>query len=157
MVLDAACGIGYGSKMLHDYGAIVTGLDICAPAIEFAMNHYPGPYYLRRDISEIESYYDAIVSFETLEHLYDPLSILKKFRSKCEKLICSVPNEDHYPFNPAKFAMDEYPHIRHYRPSEFDELLAAAGFEVESRHCQKTKTGDVEDGTEGLFLVYVAL
>ena len=154
MVLDAACGTGYGSKILHDAGSIVTGVDIHQPAIEFAKEHYPGPYYLRRDLSEVEGEYDTIVSFETLEHV-DARQVLKNFRRKCKSLICSVPNEKFYPFSAERFARDEYPHLRHYLPDELDELLSSSGFEVKSRHCQKTKTSDVEDGTEGMFLVYV--
>lgn len=156
-VLDAACGVGYGSKMLHDLGAIVTGIDIYQPAIDFAQAHYPGPYYLKRDIADVEGQYDVVVSFETLEHLYDPKLILKKFRDKCSLLIASVPNEEHYPFNPVTFVSDEYPHLRHYTPTEFNDLLTAAGFRVKGKYCQKSKQGKVESGTDGLFLVYVAV
>lgn len=156
-VLDAACGTGYGAKILHDAGAIVTAIDIYQPAIDFAQAHYPGPYYLRRDIADVEGQYDVIVSFETIEHLYDPWRVLNKFRTKCSLLIASVPNEENYPFNPVTFASDDFPHLRHYTPTEFDDLLGAAGFEVKGKHCQKSKHGKVESGTDGLFLIYVAV
>lgn len=160
-VLDAACGIGYGAKIISDAGCDVVALDICMEALETANKHYPGPIYVRRDITgELKCLcpFDAVVSFETLEHLPNPVFTLGQFAKNMEPsslLICSVPNEDRYPFKAEVFANDVYPHLRHYTPAQFDELLDTAGFDVESRHCQKTKYSEVESGTDGVFLVYV--
>jgi len=157
-VLDAACGCGYGSSILQDAGCIVDGIDAHPGAITFAEESYPGPTYR---IGKIEAgvfprkHYDAIVSFETIEHLRDPLHALQVFRERADRLIVSTPNEELYPFTAQNFAGEEYPHIRHYTPAEFVDLLASAGFVAESKHCQKTKQSSVEDGTEGMFLVYV--
>lgn len=141
--------------MLHDAGAIVTGVDIYGPAVEYAKQYYSGPCYLKRDLNEIEGEYGMIVSFETLEHLYDPKLILQKFRQKCERLVTSVPNEEFYHFNPTAFEKDEYPHLRHWTPSEFEELLQSAGFEIKMRKSQKDKNSNLEDGTKGMFMIYV--
>ena len=156
-ILDAACGIGYGSRLLHDAGNVVTGVDIEPEAIEWARLHFDGPDYLVRDLMHLDlrhQYYDLIVSFETLEHLESPVVPLRQFR-RSPLLIASVPNERQFPFDAAKFAGDKYPHKRHYTPKEFDELLNSAGWEVVERHCQRTKHSDVERGTDGMFLVYV--
>ena len=154
-VLDAACGCGYGTKILHDSGCKVIGIDISGGAIEFARKHYPGPAYIcgRVDAGFIGEF-DAVVSLETLEHLADPLSLLGAARGRM--LIASVPNEVLYPFSAEHFADDEYPHQRHYTPEQFDSLLSEAGYTVMERWCQRDKKlCNMVPGVEGKFLIYV--
>lgn len=147
--------------MLYDAGLMVLGVDICEEAIDKARACYPGPVYVQRDIADLKIpvTFDAIVSFETLEHLPDPAEALNIFARGLPHdglLIASVPNEERYPFNPDVFANDVYPHLCHYTPEEFDALLKANGFMVESRWCQIGKRSDVTPGTDGMFLVYVS-
>ena len=71
-VLDAACGCGYGSKIMWDSGAFVTGIDLEKDAIHYARTHYPGPEYILADVTTFRGVYDCVVSFETMEHLPNP-------------------------------------------------------------------------------------
>lgn len=153
-VLDLACGCGYGSWILHGAGNEVTGADIETEAIAYAKRHYQGPTYLCQAAEETKGAYDALVTFETLEHLDDPSIVLRTVQAPL--VFASVPNEERYPFSVERFAGDDYPHKRHYTPKEFDELLEDAGFKVRERFCQPTKHGDIQEGTDGLFLIYVA-
>lgn len=159
-ILDAACGIGYGSRMMQDAGNVVTGVDIDAGAIAAAYKYYPGPTYKRKDVMlPVCGRFDAVVSFETLEHLPNPERALDAFHTCMPPdglLIVSVPNQERYPFKAENFANDEYPHLRHYAPEELDELLLVNGFEVNGRWCQASKYSDVSPGTNGMFLVYVS-
>lgn len=153
-VLDLACGCGYGSWILHGSGNEVTGVDIEAEAITYAKRHYQGPTYLCQAGEETKGQFDALVTFETLEHIADPKAVLAV---QAPLVIASVPNEERYPFNPETFKDDKYPHLRHYTPKEFEELLESAGFTVRERFCQKDKhVGEVVEGTDGRFLIYVA-
>lgn len=152
-VVDAACGCGYGSHILRKTGCIVTGIDAELSATEYGDQHYPGPRYLHQRIEDFSGYFDAIVSFETLEHLPEPVFAFRNL--KAPKLICSVPNQERFPFNPENFMGDKYPHVRHYTPDEFDRLIQNMGYVVEERHTQRNKVGQVDDGTDGLFLIYV--
>jgi 2-polyprenyl-3-methyl-5-hydroxy-6-metoxy-1,4-benzoquinol methylase len=154
IVLDAACGCGYGSKIMHDSGSFVTGIDLEKEAIDYARLNYPGPEYILADVNKYSGEYDWVVSFETIEHLPEPEKALKLFR-RCKRLIVSTPNQSHYPFDPAKFAGDRFPHVRHYTPAELDELLRSCGWKVLERHCQVGKKSNVTRGTEGMFIVYV--
>jgi cyclopropane fatty-acyl-phospholipid synthase-like methyltransferase len=156
-ILDAACGCGYGSWMLHQNGKDVTGIDIGRDAIKFARKHWEGPRYIEADLQtcNLKGKYDAIVSFETLEHLPKAKETLRKFRDVGDLLIASVPNEERYPFDPVKFAKDTYPHIRHYAPGEFTLLLQSADFEVMECWTQKDKYSEVTKGNDGMFLIYV--
>jgi SAM-dependent methyltransferase len=152
-VLDLACGCGYGSWILHQAGNEVTGVDIEAEAITYAKRHYEGPTYLNQPGEETKGEFDALVTFETLEHLANPESVLAV---QAPLVIASVPNEERYPFIKGNFADDKYPHLRHYTPEEFEGLLESAGFKVRERFCQPTKLGEIVEGTDGLFLIYVA-
>lgn len=152
-VLDIACGCGYGSWLLHGCGLEVTGVDISSEAISYAEKHYQGPKYLCKDAKEIEGRWDAVVSFETLEHLEKPEDVLLNVRS--QTVIASVPNELVLPFKAERFARDLYPHRRHYTPDEFEDLLESTGHPVFEKFCQKDKAGEVVPGVDGMFLIYV--
>ncbi len=150
-LLDMACGCGYGSWLLHIGGNLVTSVDVCAEAIAYAKEHYPGPQYLCQRAEDTKGEFDVLVSFETIEHLPDPLKAFSGVRAKT--LIASVPNEDYYPFDPKIFAGESFPHLRHYRPAEFESLLNDAGYKVIEWWCQKDKNGGFFRGVEGKFVI----
>jgi 2-polyprenyl-3-methyl-5-hydroxy-6-metoxy-1,4-benzoquinol methylase len=75
-VLDFACGSGYGSRMLVGGGASVVGADANPRAVAFADSHHGKgdvKFLQLRDGQLLSSFgpasFDAIVSFETVEHL----------------------------------------------------------------------------------------
>ena len=76
IVLDIACGTGYGSQMLKNEGhaAIVYGMDIDYGAINYANRTYSAPRlnFLEGSITDIpfrDKLFDVVVSFETIEHV----------------------------------------------------------------------------------------
>lgn len=138
-----------------DAGLNVTGMDISREAIDYAREHYDGPFYFVTQAETIRNLQvDALVCFETLEHLKEPSQVLQNIHAR--KVIASVPNQELYAFDPQKFKDDDYPHQRHYTPGQFEELLIMGGYRVVERHCQKDKSGDILPGTDGMFLIYVA-
>jgi 2-polyprenyl-3-methyl-5-hydroxy-6-metoxy-1,4-benzoquinol methylase len=80
IVLDAACGIGYGSNILAQSAKSVLSLDNSEEALEYCRTHW-GAENITYDVIDLESdfqnnvngKFDVIVSLETLEHLENPL------------------------------------------------------------------------------------
>lgn len=104
-VLDAACGLGYGSAILADatFADSVLGIDLDPAAVAYATSHY-GSTRSRlsframdaQAVAELEpESLDVVVSFETLEHLSDPdafLAACRRALTPAGRLIGSVPN-----------------------------------------------------------------
>lgn len=74
VVLDCACGSGYGSELLAAKAARVIGIDQSAAAIDYARARHASPktVYTCQPLETLEFQsgdLDAVVSLETLEHV----------------------------------------------------------------------------------------
>ena len=159
-VLDAACGSGYGSELMKWSCKRVYGVDIEPEAIRHAIQFFNANFFQMdvMDVDKIRKDYDVAVSFETIEHLENDVDFLKKLRLVSRKLICSVPNENHYKFDPEVFKEDKYPHLRHYTPDQFRELLTSTGWEIQGEYSQQDKHNpEIRKGVEGRFMVFTAI
>jgi SAM-dependent methyltransferase len=98
-ILDAGCGVGYGSKILSMVGD-VEGCDIDLESIQ----EIDSPNFFQHDLVEpLSSKYDTIVCFEVLEHIENiDLAVhnLKEALNPGGKLIFSLPLYEEYGFNP---------------------------------------------------------
>jgi 2-polyprenyl-3-methyl-5-hydroxy-6-metoxy-1,4-benzoquinol methylase len=102
-VLDAACGVGYGSALIAGCGAkSVTGVDIDPEAVAYADKHFgrAGTSYAVTPVEQLRSLgktFDLVVSFETIEHVREPKVFLREVASVLRpggRFICSTPNLD---------------------------------------------------------------
>jgi len=161
VVLDCACGVGYGSFILaKETHSNIIAVDKEKQAIKFAKKYYRNDHitYKVEDIfsSDIpDDYFNSIVSFETVEHLDGP-ALLELFYKKLKKsgiLIISSPNQDTQPFNKKQFPF----HLRHYTPLEFSMLLTLRGFEIIGKYTQYNREKEgVSEGWDGLFNIAIA-
>lgn len=128
-VLDIACGEGYGSKLLKDWGAAsVVGVDVSPEALRVANALFSedGVTFLNHTAEELPfdaNSFDVVVSFETIEHLDHPEKFLAEI-SRVVKfngtVLISCPNDNYYARNEEAFSNPF--HKRRYSWFDFKEL-----------------------------------
>jgi len=141
VVLDIACGVGYGSFELKKTGAKrVFGGYISKEAVEFAKENYE----LRDLTFEVmgcesiplkDKSIDVVVSFETIEHIPNYLRFLKEAKRVLKKdgiFICSSPNA---PITSPFSKLSEY-HIKEFSIPELMKMLEKEGFKKIGVHGQ---------------------
>jgi ubiquinone/menaquinone biosynthesis C-methylase UbiE len=138
-VLDAACGIGYGSAMLAETAASVTGIDVDAETVKNAAQAYASSNitFRQADIRSLpfnDHSFDVVVSFETIEHV--PLPDAALFIQEIARvlrpgglLILSTPDR-------RNFSLDGPPDGFHYFEYNDTDLLSSLSknFTIEA-HC----------------------
>ncbi|MDP3732372.1 MAG: class I SAM-dependent methyltransferase, partial [Candidatus Omnitrophota bacterium] len=88
IVLDAACGVGYGAHYLAQVAREVIGIDTSREAITYAQEHYQkgNIQFKVMNVHNLEfpdKYFDIVCSFETLEHLDEP----KRFMFEVKRVL----------------------------------------------------------------------
>ncbi len=124
-VLDIACGEGYGSALLKQWGAKeVVGVDISEGSILNARKNFSseGVIFICGNAEQMQSTekFDVIVSFETIEHISDPEAYLYSLKSVLDErgvVIISCPNDYWY----YKDNESNPYHIRKYTFQDFIE------------------------------------
>lgn len=126
VVLDAACGEGYGSDLLARTASSVIGIDISDEVIRHAHYTYIRDKltYVMADISDLpvpDNSVDILISFKTIEHVAEPLQAQflaesRRVLKPAGQLVISTPNRILYseaihevnPFHVHEFTPDEF-------------------------------------------------
>jgi 2-polyprenyl-3-methyl-5-hydroxy-6-metoxy-1,4-benzoquinol methylase len=129
VVVDAACGSGYGSEILSKKAKKVVGLEISDHALSYAKKHHwrPNIEFQKADLNQkIElpnAFCNVIVSFETLEHLTNQEMILSEFRRILKPggmLVISTPDRN---LISGGLKSDNPFHLKELTKEEFISLL----------------------------------
>jgi len=152
-IIDVACGVGYGARILAEAGASVAAVDYSKEALDYAKEHYAHArvkYHLA-DVSDgaVLPPAHAAVCYETIEHLEDPRPLLSSLNAAAQILFASVPNEEVYPDKHVAF------HHRHYTRRDFEQLLNECGWKVLEWWGQTGPESDVEPNVSGQTLIAV--
>jgi SAM-dependent methyltransferase len=134
-VVDMACGEGYGTALLAERAARVTGVDANPDAHEHARLKYsrPGVRFVRDLVETYDEPCDAVVFLQTIEHLQDPGAVLDHFRSMLRPggaAYVSTPNVLTLAPEGAEKSGNPW-HVREYRAEEFRALCEASFESVE--------------------------
>lgn len=133
-VLDAACGVGYGSSFLAETAARVVGVDVSKESVDYARRRYGGPrieFHVMdvEDLTFPDASFDAVCSFETIEHVRDPARVVSEAARVLRPggvLVISTPHVAVTTTSP------ENPHHRiEFSRPDFDALLRTCFPEVE--------------------------
>lgn len=143
-VLDVGCATGYLAKALVERGCTVTGVEFDTEAAEEAH-----PHLERLILGDIETMdlaetfgderFDVVVFGDVLEHLRDPLPVLRNVRQVLAdrgSVVASIPNIAHGSVRLALLAgrFDYQPlglldstHVRFFTRSSIEDLFREAG------------------------------
>jgi SAM-dependent methyltransferase len=136
-VLDMACGEGYGSAVLARGAESVLGVDANPDAFEHARLRYTAQnLHFERGVVENHGdsgSYDAVVFLQTIEHVHDPVAVLRHFRSLlADRGVVYVSTPNLLTLAPPGAAKSDNPwHLKEYRAHEFDALCRAVFAHVE--------------------------
>lgn len=137
-ILDLGCGTGEFLHHMQTHGWEVAGIETDSKAVEFARNHY----HLRVFHSEIEQIdlkeelFQVITFWHVLEHVYEPVEILKKLREHLQQdglMVIAAPN---YTSLDATFygsywiAWDAPRHLHHFTPPVMETIARLAGLSL---------------------------
>jgi 2-polyprenyl-3-methyl-5-hydroxy-6-metoxy-1,4-benzoquinol methylase len=159
-LLDLACGVGYGTRLMADQRADIAsllGVDMSSGAIEYADRTYATELPDRSDASDASGasgrlryeqadamtfgesdsrVYDTVVSLETIEHLPRPQAFFDRLCGLLAPggvLIASVPTTPSVDLNPH--------HLHDFTRRSFREMGARAGLTEVASHQQIQKVG----------------
>jgi len=137
VVLDIACGTGYGSDYLRKKeGRMIVGGDLSKNYLDYATSHYRHGKELvfvcldALNLPFHDGSFDVLISLETIEHLKYP----SRFLSECKrvlrmggKFICSTPNKQIFsPYRKVSVPV----HVHEFYIDEFCDLLKEYFVEV---------------------------
>jgi len=136
-VLEVGCGNGWMLKGFADHGWTVVGVERSIQQVRHARAHFGLPVFVG-DLSTLRtgSQFDLIVIFQVLEHVLDPVGILRDCRRLLRPqgtLIVSVPNLESWQaqlFGGRWFHLDVPRHLVHFTPESLATTLVRAGFDV---------------------------
>jgi len=146
-VLDAGCGVGYGSAMLAEDASHVIAVDLEQAAIEYAKRTYDRKNlkFLVMDCTTMgfdDCTFDLVVSFEVFEHISDGQDFVRELCRVLRNdgiLVISTPNKITWDLLGPQA---DYPfHINMITPKLFKKILISSGFaEVEIYGMRKKGT-----------------
>lgn len=128
-LLDVACGVGYGTRVLSDSAPQLSqalGVDLCPDAVAYGARRYGNERtrFLCCDAMRFDDPegFDTVVSIETLEHLPDPRGFVDRIAALLRPggvLVASVPTTPSVDANPH--------HLQDFSERSFRELFAGRG------------------------------
>jgi SAM-dependent methyltransferase len=133
-VLDAGCGEGYGTALLAETAARAVGVELVPDVHAHAAAAYPAAEFVLADLCDLplpDAAFDAVVSFQVIEHLPNIGGYLAEIRRVLRPggvFWCATPNR--LTFTPGSDTPVNPFHVIEFAPDELAALLGR-GFDVE--------------------------
>ena len=128
-VIDYGSGEGYGTRLLSEKCATITGLDINQMSINHARTKYQNTtctfdLFDGKTIPREDNSIDMVISFQVIEHVPDVRAYLTEIERVLKNgglFICTTPNRL-YRLRPGEKPWNPY-HLREYTPDELKSEL----------------------------------
>lgn len=124
-ITDVGCGDGGLFSIIHDFKSEYIGIDLAEANINYARDQFsdkPNVEFVHEDFTQHPiNQTDLVICCETLEHLVDPVKLLKSLPTKF--LIASVP------MNETKRKHGKY-HLWAWDETEFRGLVKNCGYKI---------------------------
>lgn len=134
-VLEIGCGDGLMLRAFKQLGWTVLGVERSVQAAEIALTNNLQVLTDLHQIKHNTNKFDLIILYHSLEHLHDPVSVLRTCRSHLAmhgKIIITVPNFASYQAvltGPHWLHLDPPRHLIHFTLPSLDYTLRQAGFQ----------------------------
>lgn len=141
-VLDVGCWAGYVAAAVAARGYDVTGID--RPGTPFPEGISVVSADLDRGLSPLEGRFDIILCADVLEHLRDPVQLLRECRRRLMPegvLLASLPNSGNFYFRwnilRGRFPRHDHglfdrTHLHFFMWNDWNDLFAQAGLRIEA-------------------------
>jgi len=137
LALDLGCGDGWMLQSLRRHGWSVVGIERTTQSAAPAAAEHRLPMVVGSlDAIRPAPCLDVIIMFHVLEHLADPVTVLRQCAQRLKPdglLVVSVPNIESWQarcFGRHWFHLDVPRHLFHFSPASVRQVLASAGLEV---------------------------
>ncbi len=139
LALEVGCGDGRMLQALRHQGWEVVGIERTAAAARMAVSVNQLPVFAGGlEAINPRAKFDLVLLFHSLEHVPDPLSVLKQCAQLLKpggKLIVAVPNFHSWQaclFGGSWFHLDVPRHLNHFSPRSLRYVLEAASLRLDS-------------------------
>lgn len=151
-VLDLGCGNGACSASLKANGFDVTGCDVSSSGIALARHAHPDIKFVEYDVSNnlpvwCRSNFDAVVSFEVVEHLLQPRHLVNGAFNALRPggvFILSTPYHGYWKnlalaltngFDRHWHPLRDFGHVKFFSKSTLLAMIEECGFHANEFHC----------------------
>ncbi|QQS38653.1 class I SAM-dependent methyltransferase [Candidatus Woesebacteria bacterium] len=146
-VLDIGCADGVFTKVILDSTKAkeIIGIDVLESSITWAKNHWKKNKKMKFEVGDAHKLkfksgtFDAVFAMEMLEHVFEPMKVLKEVKRVLKKngyAVFLVPSENFlfrllWPFwCKGRGKIWNHTHLHAYRNEYLDELCVKNGFKV---------------------------
>jgi len=128
-ILDVGFGEGYGANLLSEHVSSVTAIDVDKYAVQYANHRYGSDnctfeLYNGSKLPFEEGTFDAVISFQVIEHIEDDLHFLREIHNVLKPkgyTILTTPNRESR-LEPGQEPWNEF-HVREYSSVQLYELM----------------------------------
>jgi 2-polyprenyl-3-methyl-5-hydroxy-6-metoxy-1,4-benzoquinol methylase len=143
-VLDVGCSKGYIARELKKKGCSITGIDINKEDLREAKKYCDRTILGDITKKDIKEKFDVIILGDIIEHVVQPLDLLKKLRKNLDKggyILISTPNiVNIYPrlkiflgsFDYEDIGFFDRTHLRFFTLKTFKKMVADSGYSIVS-------------------------